>query len=58
MTTNTWTIDRPMEYLFGVGHMHTGAVNVSVFLNGEFICATYQHTARHLALLAMRRDIW
>ena len=47
-----------MEYLFGVGHMHTGAVNVSVFLNGEFICATYQHTARHLALLAMRRDIW
>ena len=39
--TETWTVNEDKEYLFGVGHMHSGALNVSVFLNDEFVCASY-----------------
>ena len=28
--------------LFGVGHMHSGALNVSVFINGQLLCASCQ----------------
>jgi hypothetical protein len=29
------------EIVFGVGHMHSGAINVTVELNGKFACASY-----------------
>ena len=39
--TETWTVNEDKEFLFGVGHMHSGALNVSVFVNDEFVCASY-----------------
>ena len=39
--TKTWTIDEDKRFLFGVGHMHSGALNVSVFVNEKFVCASY-----------------
>jgi hypothetical protein len=29
------------EIVFGVGHMHSGAINVTMELNGKFVCASY-----------------
>ena len=39
--TETWTVDKDKEFLFAVGHMHSGALNVSLFLNDAFVCASY-----------------
>lgn len=37
----TWTMETDKEYLFGVGHMHSGALNVSVYHNGEYVCSSF-----------------
>lgn len=29
------------EFLFGVGHQHSGGDNVSVYLNDEYVCSSY-----------------
>jgi hypothetical protein len=41
MGLQTWPITEDKVLLFGVGHMHSGALNVSVFVNGAFVCASY-----------------
>ena len=41
LASSTWTVDRDKEFLFGVGHQHSGALNVSVFHNDEYICSSY-----------------
>ena len=39
--TKTWIVDHDKRLLFGVGHMHSGALNVSVYINDVFLCASY-----------------
>ena len=41
VATESWTLKEDKTFLFGVGHMHTGAINVSVFINHQFVCASY-----------------
>jgi len=40
VASQTWTVDKDKEFLFGIGHMHSGALNVSLFHNGQFVCAS------------------
>jgi hypothetical protein len=40
-TTTVLTEAQAGEVVFGVGHMHTGALNVTVIVNGRFACASY-----------------
>ena len=39
--TKTWVVDHDQRLLFGVGHMHSGALNISVYVNNVFLCASY-----------------
>ena len=43
VASQTWTVDKDKEFLFGIGHMHSGALNVSLFHNGQFVCASCAH---------------
>ena len=40
VASQTWTVAKDKEFLFGIGHMHSGALNVSLFHNGQFVCAS------------------
>lgn len=37
------TVDKTGEIIWMYGHSHVGAINGSVFLNGQYICSSYAH---------------
>lgn len=41
MSETTFTVPHSGEVVHAIGHLHTGAINVSMWLNGEFVCASY-----------------
>ena len=43
LATETWTIDEGKDFLFAVGHMHSGAINISAYLNGVFSHGPFSH---------------
>eukprot|EP00041_Stephanoeca_diplocostata_P042109 m.10234 g.10234 ORF g.10234 m.10234 type:complete len:656 (+) comp7283_c0_seq1:177-2144(+) len=40
LARDTWTIPHDGEIVFAVAHYHTGAINLSVYVNDEFMCAS------------------
>jgi len=41
LSSTTFQIPRDMTIYTAIGHQHTGALNISMFKNGEFVCASY-----------------
>ena len=39
-STYEWTCPTDVDVHFAVGHQHTGAINISLSRNGEFVCAS------------------
>ena len=39
----TYAFDCPadVEIVYAVGHMHVGAINISMFVNDEYVCSSY-----------------
>jgi len=40
LVSNNWTMDGDTDIVFAVGHLHTGAINVSLSINGDFKCVS------------------
>jgi hypothetical protein len=40
LVSNSWTMDRDTDVVFAVGHLHTGAINVIIEINGELKCVS------------------
>merc|ERR550514_487561 len=41
LSSTEFTIPHDGEVIHAVGHQHTGAINISMWLNDEFVCASY-----------------
>lgn len=41
LSSTEFTVPKDSEILTAIGHQHVGALNVSMFLNGDFVCASY-----------------
>jgi len=41
VTSQTFTAPKDIEAVYAVGHQHVGAINISMFVNDEFVCASY-----------------
>eukprot|EP00937_MAST-01D_sp_MAST-1D-sp2_P002338 g2338.t1 len=41
LSSTTFVQQQPGEIVFAIGHQHTGAINISLFVNDEFVCASY-----------------
>ena len=41
VTSWTWEVDKDKTYVLGVGHMHSGALNLTVYHNDEYVCTSF-----------------
>jgi hypothetical protein len=41
LTSSSYTVPQDAEVVFAVGHQHVGAINISLFKNDEFVCASF-----------------
>ena len=41
LSSTTWSAPADVELVYAVGHQHVGSLNISLFVNDEFICASY-----------------
>lgn len=41
VSSTDFTVPHAGEVVHAIGHQHTGAINVSMWLNGQFVCASY-----------------
>jgi hypothetical protein len=41
LSRSEFVIPHAAQVIHAVGHQHTGAINISMWLNGEFVCASY-----------------
>jgi hypothetical protein len=41
LASSEWESPGSVELVYAVGHQHVGALNISLFINDEFVCASY-----------------
>ena len=41
LSSSSFTLQQDGKLVYAVGHQHVGALNISLFLNGKFVCASY-----------------
>ncbi len=41
VASTEYEVGADAQVLLAIGHQHTGALNISLFLNGKFVCASY-----------------
>ena len=41
VSRTSFTVEEDAEIVYAVGHLHTGGVNISMYVNDEYVCTSY-----------------